>query len=459
MTSRTVVVVGGGNAGLCAAMAAREQGSRVVILERGQAHLRGGNSRHTRNVRTAHYAADAFVSGAYPPAELRADIGAVTGDDGDPELTDLLVAESTSLAPWMTARGARWQAALRGTLHLTRTNRFFLGGGKTLINAYYRTVEAAGVDVRYDAHVIGLEWEGDRCRNVVVRSGGVDERVACDALVVAAGGFEANIDWLAEYWGDAARNFIVRGTPLNDGTMLRLLLAAGAVPIGDPTRFHAVAVDARSPRFDGGIVTRLDAIPIGIVVDRHGRRFHDEGEDLWPKRYATWGRLIAEQDGQLAFAIVDARNRDAIMPPLYRPFEAETVEDLAEAMGVDSERLGETVRAYNASIPTGQASELDRLDGRTTVGLSPPKSNWAVPIDRPPYWAFPLRPGITFTYHGVGVDRRAKVKTAGGAFENVFAAGEIMAGNILTRGYLAGIGMTIGSVFGRIAGREAALNA
>ena len=210
---------------------------------------------------------------------------------------------------------------------------------------------------------------------------------------------------------------------------------------------------------DGGIVTRLDTIPIGIAVNQDGLRFYDEGEDIWPKRYAQWGRLIAQQPGQLAFSILDAKRRHDVIPPIFQPYESATVAGLAELIGVAPDRLVATVDAFNAHVRTDGTSDLAVLDGCSTTDLEPPKSNWALPIDEPPFVAFPLRPGITFTYHGVAVDAEARVRTASGAFENVYAAGEIMAGNIMTRGYIAGIGMTVGSVFGRLAGRGAAARA
>lgn len=491
--SARVIVVGGGNAGLCAALTARDAGASVLILERAPRHLRGGNSRHTRNMRVAHLDADEFMSGPYPAEEFVEDIAVLNPEHAGSRLIEQLVAESMTLPPWMAQHGARWQHPLRGTLHLSRTNRFFLGGGKALVNAYYRTAEARGIEVRYETEVVGFRFRGDHCDGVEVGTAAgrahraladrthtpvidadpvadsavanddmlADDEVdrvviAADAVVIAAGGFEANLDWLAESWGDAAWNFIVRGTPLNDGRVLRLMLEAGATPIGDPSRFHAVAVDARSPRFDGGIVTRLDTIPIGIAVNCHGDRFYDEGEDLWPKRYAQWGRLIAKQPDQIAYSILDARRRHAIIPPIFAPYEASTVAGLGELIGVAPDRLVATVDQFNAHIsPSGEPS-LDRLDGWATRDLDPPKSNWALPIDEPPFLAFPLRPGITFTYHGVAVDETTRVRHATGVFDNVYAAGEIMAGNVMTRGYIAGIGMTVGSVFGRIAGRGAA---
>jgi tricarballylate dehydrogenase len=237
------------------------------------------------------------------------------------------------------------------------------------------------------------------------------------------------------------------------------LIDAGAQPAGAPGLFHATAVDDRSPDYDGGIVTRVDSIPLGIVVDRDGLRFYDEGQDLWPKRYAIWGRLIAERPGQVAYSIFDQRAIGQFIPPLYPPVVADTVADLACALGLEPRVLEQTVATYNASVAPDAAVGYDRsrLDGCSTHGLSPEKSNWALPLDTPPFRAYPLRPGITFTYYGLGIDADARVVRAdGGAFGNIFAAGEAVAGNILRRGYPAGVGMTIGTVCGKIAGEEAA---
>ncbi|NIO10407.1 MAG: FAD-dependent tricarballylate dehydrogenase TcuA, partial [Deltaproteobacteria bacterium] len=251
-------------------------------------------------------------------------------------------------------------------------------------------------------------------------------------------------------------NFVIRGTPYNRGSLLRELLNHGAQPVGKPREFHAIALDARAPKFDGGIVTRLDCIPFGVVVNKFAERFYDEGEDFWPKRYAIWGGLIANQPDQIAYCIVDARCLELFLPSVYPPLEAASIGDLAVKLELDPSRLEKTVRGYNGAVQAGSFDPAS-LDDCHTEQLDPAKSHWARPIIDPPFYAYPLRPGITFTYLGVTVDERAQVKLKdGGATKNIFAAGEIMAGNILGRGYLAGFGMTIGSVFGRIAGREAA---
>ncbi len=358
----------------------------------------------------------------------------------------------------MMRHGVRFQPALGGTLHLSRTNAFFLGGGKALLNAYYRAAETMGVDIEYDAEVQALDIRDGRFDSATVRRNGACQEVSAASLVAAAGGFQGNLDWLREVWGEAADNFIIRGTPYDTGTILRALQGCSAKTVGDPAQCHAIAVDARSPRFDGGIVTRVDSVSLGIVVNQDGVRFYDEGEDFWPKRYAIWGLLIAGQPGQIAYSIVDSKSMGLFLPSLYPPIKGASVAELARALSVDAATLENTVMEFNASVQDG-AFDHTVLDNCRTEGLTPSKKHWARTLDRPPFFAYPLRPGITFTYLGVAVNERAQVLMENREpSDNVFAAGEIMAGNILGKGYLAGIGMTIGTVFGRIAGREAAAN-
>lgn len=460
MDGYDVIVVGGGNAALCAALAAREIAEKVLLLERAPWHMRGGNTRHTRNIRCMSLS-DPFSSGKYGEEEFLEDLIGVTGGPENMDLAKFTIRESATMRQWMSDHGIAWQPPLAGTLHLGRTNRWFLGGGKALVNAYFQRAEKIGIEVRYDANVLDFVIEDDLCRGVTVKGVHGDPKfIPARAVVVAAGGFEANLEWLKRYWGNAADNFIVRGTPYNDGAVLAKLLEKGAKPIGNPKGFHAIAVDARAPKFDGGIVSRLDAVPFGIVVNRDAIRFYDEGENIWPKRYAIWGSLIAEQPEQIAYSILDSKTIDSFLPPLFKPYTSDTIEGLATALKLNPVKFAETVRDYNRAADGNTDFRPGALDGCTTRGLTPPKSNWALPIDKGPYYAFPLRPGITFTYMGVQVDPTAHiVRENGTSFRNLFAAGEIMSGNILTKGYLAGFGLTIGSVFGRLAGTEAATNA
>ena len=450
-----VAVVGGGNAGLCAALAARQTGASVLVLEGAPKEFRGGNSRHTRNLRSTHDAPTDLLTGAYTDDEFVADLMRVTAGRTDEALARRVVSESARCPAWIRSFGARLQPPLKGTLHLDRTNVFFLGGGKALMNSYYASAGRMGIRIRYDAQVTGIDLVDGGIRSVSIREPGGSATVAAKTFVLASGGFESNLDWLKAIWGTAAENFIVRGTPYNTGTVLKLMLDSGGQAVGDATQFHAVAIDGRAPKFDGGIVTRLDCIPLGIVVNKDATRFYDEGEDFWPKRYAIWGRLVAQQPDQIAYAIVDAKSAGLFMPSVFPPMTASTIADLARQLGLEPSALERTVGEFNRSVGAGRFNHAV-LDDCRTSGLNPEKTHWARPIDTPPFWGYPLRPGITFTYLGLKVDERARViMTNREPAANVFAAGEIMAGNILGQGYVAGVGMTIGTVFGRIAGAEA----
>ena len=450
-----VAVLGGGNAGLCAALAARQKGASVLVLEGAPKEFRGGNSRHTRNLRSMHEAPTDLLVDAYSEEEFVADLVRVTGGRTDEALARRVVRDSAGCPAWIRSFGARLQPPLKGTLHLDRTNVFFLGGGKALMNSYYAAAERSGIRVRYDAQIDGIDFVDGQIRSILVHEPQRTVTVSAKAFVLASGGFESNLEWLKQFWGDAADNFIVRGTPYNTGTVLKLMLDQGAHPVGDPTQFHAVAIDARAPKFDGGIVTRLDCISLGIVVNRLAARFYDEGEDLWPKRYAIWGRLVAQQPEQIAFSIIDAKSAGLFMPSVFPPKTASTIAELARQLDLPPEELERTVARFNGAVRTGTFNHAV-LDDCRTSGLAPEKTHWARPIDTPPFWGYPLRPGITFTYLGLKVDERARVlMTSREPASNVFAAGEIMAGNILGQGYVAGVGMTIGTVFGRIAGAEA----
>ena len=453
--SPDILVVGGGNAALCAAITAREAGASVLMLESAPKPYRGGNSRHTRNFRCMHSGPQGVLTHAYAEDEYFEDLLKVTAGKTDEALARMTIRSSEECYYWMEARGVRFQPSLSGTLSLSRTNAFFLGGGKALVNAYYRTAADLGVEIAYDAEVMHLDHDGARIKTVDATVAG--ERVALtpQAVVVASGGFQADLDWLADAWGPAARNFLIRGTPYNRGVVLRDLLDQDIESVGDPTQCHAVAIDGRAPKFDGGIVTRLDCVPFSVVVNKKGERFYDEGEDVWPKRYAIWGRLVAAQPDQVGYAIIDAKSLDLFMPSVFPPLSADTIEGLGQQLGLPGDALKRTVDQFNAACRPGQFHPTE-LDGLATEGLTPPKTNWARPIVEPPFYAYALRPGVTFTYLGLRVDHGAQVHSKGGAVENLWAAGEIMAGSILGQGYLAGFGMTIGTVFGRLAGKGAA---
>ncbi|WP_170428522.1 FAD-dependent tricarballylate dehydrogenase TcuA [Ruegeria arenilitoris] len=451
-----IVVIGGGNAALCAAMTAAEAGARVLILEAAPKPYRGGNSRHTRNFRCMHKSPLGPLTEEYSEDEYLSDLLKVTGGKTDEYLARLAIRTSEECLPWMEEHGVRFQPSLSGTLSLARTNAFFMGGGKSLVNAYYRTAAGLGVDVLYEAAVTHLELNGDRIEWVDYSFEGQSHRITPKAVIVASGGFQADTDWLTRAWGEPAKNFLIRGTPYNRGVVLADLLDQGVESVGDPTQCHAVAIDGRAPKFDGGIVTRLDCVPFSIVVNKDAQRFYDEGEDVWPKRYAIWGRLVAAQPDQVGYVIIDAKSLNLFMPSVFPPLKADTLDELAAMMGLPADKLNATVAEFNAACGDTSRFHPTELDGVATSGLTPPKTNWARPITEPPFYGYSLRTGVTFTYLGLKVDDTAQCSTPNGKIKNLWAAGETMAGSILGQGYLAGFGMTIGTVFGRIAGREAA---
>jgi tricarballylate dehydrogenase len=455
-----VLVAGGGNAALCAAIVARQAGASVILLEGAPKAFRGGNSRHTRNLRAMHEKPLAPLTGTYPEDEYWDDLLRVTGGNTDENLARMCIRASSGVFDWMRRSGVVFQPSLTGTLNLSRTNAFFLGGGKALVNAYYVTAEKLGIDILYDTQVQSLHLDDGAVRSVDITYRGFPETLQARCVVAASGGFQANLEWMRQYWGDAVDNFVIRGTPYNRGKLLKNLLDQGVAPVGDPTQCHAVALDARAPKFDGGITTRLDSVPYSVVLNRNCERFYDEGEDVWPKRYAIWGRLIAQQPEQIAYSICDSKAFRLFMPSVYPAIVADTLEDLAGKMKLDPVKVKAAIDAFNAAVRPDNRFDNTKLDGSRTTGLTPDKTNWAQKIDTPPFYGYPLRPGITFTYLGVRVNEKAQVIMENGKpTANLFASGEIMAGNVLGKGYLAGIGMTIGTVFGRIAGQEAARHA
>jgi tricarballylate dehydrogenase len=452
-----VLVIGGGNAALCAALMAREAGASTLVLEAAPKEWRGGNSGHTRNIRAMHDQPEDVMLGSYSEDEYWQDVLKVTSGKTDEKLARFVIRASSKCRLWMRQHGVHFQPPLSGTLNLSRTNAFFMGGGKALVNAYYRSAEKLGVKIRYDSPVDSLEIQNGKFLAAYVG----DERIEAKTCVLAAGGFESNREWLKEAWGvneygeSPADNFLIRGTQYNKGVLLKQLIELGADSVSDATQAHMVAVDARAPLYDGGICTRIDAVSFGIVVNKNAQRFSDEGEDFWPKRYAFWGRLVAQQPGQIGYSIIDSKVLGRFMPPVFPGEKADTLEELAEKLGLNPNALAQTVNTYNAACRVGTFDHTI-MDDCHTEGIEPPKTHWALPINKGPFYGYAVRPGVTFTYLGLKTDETSAVRFNDQLSENLFVAGEMMAGNILGKGYAAGIGMTIGTVFGRIAGSEAA---
>jgi tricarballylate dehydrogenase len=452
-----VLVIGGGNAALCAALVAREAGASVLLLEAAPKEWRGGNSIHTRNIRSMHDAPQDVLLEAYPEEEYWQDMLKVTGGLTDERLARFVIRATSNCRGWMQKHGVRFQPSLSGTLNLSRTNAFFMGGGKALVNAYFRSAEQLGIEIRYNSPVDSLEIKDGKFLAAYV--GG--NRIEAKACVLAAGGFESNREWLDEVWGEneygerPAKNFLIRGTRFNNGVLLRQLLDMGADSVSDALQAHMVAVDARAPLYDGGICTRVDCVSFGIVVNKHAQRFSDEGEDFWPKRYAFWGRLVAHQPNQIGYCIIDSKVLGRFMPPVFPGEKADTLEELADKLGLDRDALLATVAKYNAACKVGTFDHTI-MDDCHTEGIEPAKTHWALPINQGPFYGYTLKPGVTFTYLGLKTDETAAVRFQNQASENLFVAGEMMAGNVLGKGYAAGVGMAIGTVFGMVAGAEAA---
>jgi len=466
-----VLVIGGGNAALCAALMAKERGASVKLLESSPRQWRGGNSMHTRNLRCMHDAPQDVLQEVYTEEEFWQDLLKVTGGQTNEELARLAIRASANCRPWMVKHGVRFQPSLSGALHTARTNAFFMGGGKALINAYYRSAQILGVQIEYNSEVIELELEGREFKAAKVRhkdeKGELirEEWIQAKSCVMASGGFESNIEWLRQAWGQnewgeyPVDNFLIRGTRYNQGVLIKNLQDVHkADMIGDPTQAHMVAIDARAPLYDGGICTRIDCVSLGIVVNTQAKRFYDEGEDFWPKRYAIWGRLVAMQPGQRAYSIIDSKAIGRFMPPVFPGSKAQTLEELVELIGLDGQAFLQTVNDYNAAVQPGNFDHTV-LDNCSTSGVLPIKSHWARKIDTAPFYAYAVQPGVTFTYLGLKTDKQARVYFSERPSKNLFVAGEMMAGNVLGKGYTAGVGMTIGTAFGRIAGDQAALAA
>ena len=452
-----VLVIGGGNAALCAALMAREAGASVLLLEAAPKEWRGGNSSHTRNIRAMHDQPEDVMLESYSEEEYWQDVLKVTSGHTDEKLARHVIRASSQCRQWMQHHGVRFQPPLSGTLNLSRTNAFFMGGGKALVNAYYRSAEKLGVQIRYESPVSSVDIQDGKFVAAYVGN----ERIEARACVMAAGGFESNREWLKEAWGvneygeSPAENFLIRGTRYNQGVLIKQLIGLGAESVSDPTQAHMVAIDARAPLYDGGICTRIDAVSFGIVVNKNAQRFSDEGEDFWPKRYAFWGRLVAQQPGQIGYSIIDSKVLGRFMPPVFPGEKADTLEELANKLSLDSQALLETVKTYNAACKVGKFDHTI-LDDCHTEGIEPAKTHWALPINQGPFYGYAVRPGVTFTYLGLKTDETAAVRFNGVPSSNLFVAGEMMAGNVLGKGYAAGIGMAIGTVFGRAAGVQAA---
>ncbi|HEY3067227.1 MAG TPA: FAD-dependent tricarballylate dehydrogenase TcuA [Methylomirabilota bacterium] len=485
-----VVVVGGGNAALCAALSAREHGARVRLLEKAPEAWRGGNSFFTAGgFRFAFKSVDELYGlvgdlsasetasmevDPYPEDAYYDDLMRVTEDCADPDLALTLVRESQPTMRWMREQGVRWIPMFgRQAYRVGGRFRFWgglvleaVGGGAGLIDMEYASAARAGIEVRFEAKATALGVDGrGRVTGVVVRTPTGTETVSADAVVLAAGGFEANPEMRTRYLGrnwDLAR---VRGTPYNTGDAIRMALEAGAQPWGHWSGCHSVAWDYNAPWHGDrkvGDGFQKHSYPLGIIVNLRGERFVDEGADFRNYTYVKYGRAIIEQPRRAAFQIFDqkvvANLREEYRIREVTKAEAGTIEELARKLDIDVEGLARTVREFNAGVQPGTYNPAVK-DGKGTRGISPPKSNWALPLDTPPYLGYAVTTGITFTFGGLRITTAGQVlDTEQRPLPGLFAAGELV-GGIFYHNYPGGAGLMAGSVFGRIAGRSAATSA
>jgi tricarballylate dehydrogenase len=482
-----VIVVGAGNAGLCAALSARESGGRILVLEKAPRPERGGNTAFTGGLLRFPFTGIqemARLIPDYSPEELaHVDVGSysqrnyaddldrVTEGLADPTMVETLVSRAYPTMLWMRERGVRWLLAMgRQSYKVGDTYRFFgnlileaHGGGQGLSDRLFEIAEQSGVEIAYDTKATSLDVN-DRGEVVGVRVRGPEgpRTIACGAIVLAAGGFEANREMRARYLGPDWELAKVRGTRFNTGDAIRMALDAGAQPFGHWSCCHAVAWDLMADEVGDlriGDLHQKHSYPIGIIVNRLGKRFVDEGADYRNYTYAKYGREILRQPGRQAFQIFDGKTipvlRDEYRIKQATKGHADTIEELADRLLLDPAALRATVDEFNAAIQPGEYNP-SILDGKRTEGISPPKSNWAIPIDTPPYEGYAVTCGITFTFGGLRIDRNAQVlDNENRPIPGLFAAGELV-GGLFYYNYPGGSGLMAGAVFGRLAGASAA---
>lgn len=480
-----VVVVGGGNAGLCAALSAREAGaSRVVLLERAPEAQRGGNSYFSGGlfrfpyddgrglIEIAEVSPQAFAGAEfryYGEEEFYTDLCRVTNYRTDPELANALVSESCETMRWLRDLGVRFELQFSRQSFVVRGKHRFeggaivaaIGGGAGLIDSLYEAARRRGIEVRYGARARALLLDGGAVRGVRVQDAAKTEELHAHAVVLACGGFEANPQWRARYLGAGWDLALVRGTPYNTGDGIAMAMDAGALPYGHWSGCHAVSWDANAPPFGdrkmGDLFSR-HSYTLGIMVNKHGCRFVDEGADLRVYTYAKYGHLVLAQPDQIAYQIFDqkvlALLRDDYRASRTTRVEAQSIEELAAALEIDARMLAQTIAEYNAAAGE-QPFDPSRKDGKSTRNLDPPKSNWAQRLDAPPFVAYPVTCGITYTFGGVRVAADGRVLDARAqAIPGLFACGELI-GGLFYHNYPGGTGLMAGSVFGRQAGKNA----
>ena len=456
-----VLVVGGGIAGLSTAISARQAGADCILIEKAPMERRGGNTRFADAQMRFPHEADEFGVRDYTVDDMFEDLMRISRGRANPDLIRTLCENARQTADWLTGMGLEWE---KGYPHTAGYRRSPAAGGQGLVDLLYRRLESFGGIVAYETGAVDLICEPDGSVAGVRARGpeGLTDLYAKGGVVLACGGFQANVEMRVRYLGRYADSLILRGSRYNTGEGLRMAIDAGAQPAGQWGDYHSAVLDARSPKIECG-VTALYNYQMGIFVDRDGKRFLDEGEDFRDHTYVKFSKFIVEQAGGEAWCLFDqkAYQREEFARawrPVGPPVEANSLKEMAELMDLPAENFMDTVANYNAAIQPGEY-DLDRLDGKRTSGITPPKSNWALPIDTPPYIAIPVTGGITFTFGGLRCDTTARVfDTRGHVMPGLYAAGEPM-GEIFYYNYPGASSVIRGAVFGKIAGADAAARA
>jgi tricarballylate dehydrogenase len=488
-----VVVVGAGNAALCAALAAREHGAEVLVLEKADRSDRGGNTFFTGGGFRFPYTGiddikvlmpdlseqelERIDVGSYPAPAMRSDLMRVTEGAADPAMVDHLVNNAYGTVRWMReVHGQRWVLMYgRQAYEVDGKLRFWggmiteaVGGGEGLSDGLFQAVEHAGIEVRYGMRGTGLltDEQTGEVTGVQVRTATSIERIEAGAVVLGAGGFESNIEMRTRYLGSGWEFAKVRGTRHNMGDMIKAAIDIGAQSYGHWSGAHAVAWDLNAPPTGNrriGDLYQKHSYPLGLIVNIDGERFVDEGADLRNYTYAKYGREILKQPLGAAFQLFDQQTvamlRDEYRIREITKGESDTIDGLAEELGIDAAGLVETVAEYNAACQPGDFNPAV-LDGLHTEGIEPPKSNWALPLNQPPYFGVAVTTGLTFTFGGLRINAKTAqvLDTDDRAMPGLYATGELV-GGLFYHNYAGGTGLMSGAVFGRTAGNAAALAA
>lgn len=478
-----VVVVGAGNAAMCAAISAKEIGVDVIVLEKAPKEEKGGNTAYTHgSVRIAYNGVEDLKKiipdltpeeiettdfGTYPAEEFYNDMGRVTDYRTDPELASVLTDESFETMQWLYSHNVRFVPIYgRQAYKVDGKFKFWggmvvesVGGGKGLVDVLHEEAENLGVKILYDAMATEFIHDDRGVSGVIFKHNGKTTKARAKSVVLATGGFHANAEMRTRYLGPNWDLAKVRGSKYNTGDGIRMALDIGAMPYGNWSGAHAVGGDMNAPEFIEGF--QKLSYPFGIMVNAEGKRFVDEGADFRNYTYAKYGRAILEQPGHFAWQVFDQKVthllRDEYKMKYVTKVKANTIEELAKKMdGVNEEAFIQTVKEYNEAVRKDIPFNPTIKDGKCTEGLDVPKSNWANTIDEGPFEAYGVTCGITFTFGGLKINTKAEVQDVlSKSIPGLYAAGEIV-GGLFYFNYPGGAGLTAGSVFGKIAGQSAA---